>query len=141
MRMMEKISLALYLECFAFVTAAATQNFFGTYEGTGRACSGSLNVREKSVEWRSAFSVCHTARYEALEKNNNSNPKRIVLHLEKTAKECRYPVIEMEQAGNYNWNVTGYPSLEAYRNRKLPDWSNSSLPERQTLSCPMVGPN
>lgn len=138
--MMKKTTLALFVGCFLLTAASAEQSFFGTYEGTGRACSGSLSIREKGIEWRSAFSLCHMARYEALEKNIDGDSKRIVLRLKKKNRECRYPVIEMEQAGHYNWNVTGYPSLEGYRNRKSPDWSNSSLPERQTLSCPMVGP-
>ncbi|WP_284410717.1 hypothetical protein [Acidovorax sp. SUPP3334] len=123
-------------------TAAASEKLFtGVFDGTGRACSGALQVRAKTIEWRSAFSTCKPTPYEILEKNAEDGPKRIVFRLKKRSSQCLYPVIEVTQASDYRWNVTGYQSLEGFQKKEAPDWSNSPLPERQTLSCPMTGPN
>jgi hypothetical protein len=85
--------------------------------------------------------VCKSAYYEILEKNLERGRERIVFHLKKHRGPCRYPVIEIEHTDGYSWNVTGYQSLEGFQKKDLPDWSQSPLPERQTLSCLMVGPD
>ncbi|WP_208909903.1 hypothetical protein [Paracidovorax avenae] len=138
---MRHIALAACLGAFQGATAAADQAVSGVFEGTGRACSGTLKIQKKNLEWRSAFSSCHSTPYEVLERSHGIDQDRVVLHLKKLNDRCRYSVIEMERRGRYQWNVTAYSSLKEFNNRKLPDWSNSSLPERQTLSCPMVGPH
>lgn len=120
---------------------ADEQPFTGSFNGTGRACSGSLHVRTKTVDWKSSFSVCKPTRYEILDKDLASEHRRIAYRLSTRSKGCRYEVVEIQHVDGAGWNVIGYQSLEAYQNREAPDWKNSPLPERQVLSCPMIGPN
>lgn len=118
--------------------AAADKPFTGVFEGTGRACSGNLYIRTKTVEWNTPFSACKRTGYEVLEKDFDGEPKRLALRLKNRSKHCRYGVVEVTQASRYAWNATAYPSLEAFRKRALPEWSNSVLPGRMVLSCPMI---
>lgn len=134
----------LALSILGGLTATATaadKAFTGTFEGTGRACSGALYVRTKTIEWNSTYSRCKPTEYDILEKQLDSDHKRVVFNLKAHKKQCRYPVIEIEHVDGYSWNVSGYQSLEGFQKRNLPEWSNSPLPERQILSCPMIGPD
>jgi len=117
---------------------AAEVGITGVFEGTGRACTGALYLRAKTMEWNSTYSVCKSTRYKILEKNLTGDHKRLVLHLKNRSPRCRYDVVEVEHTSGYNWNVSGYQSLEGFQKRDLPDWNNSPLPERQVLSCVMV---
>ena len=138
MRTVKTVGLYLVI-ALANVAIAADEPFTGVFNGTGRACSGALYVRTQTIEWNSTYSVCKRGRYEILEKNLTADRKRIVYRLKKRSKHCRYEVVEVEHASGFGWNVGGYQSLEAFQKRDLPDWNNSALPERQVLSCPMIG--
>ncbi|RQO47442.1 hypothetical protein DBV14_21230 [Variovorax sp. KBW07] len=120
---------------------AADKPFTGYFVGNGRACTGNLYIRTKTVEWHTPFSVCKPAGYEVLEKDFTETHKRLALRLKTRSKHCGHAVIEVEQAAQvspYAWNITGYPSLEAFQKRELPGWKHSALDERMTLSCPTV---
>lgn len=122
-------------------TSAADKPFTGVFEGTGRACSGNLYIRSKTVEWNTPFSVCKRTTYEVLEKDFSGEGKRLALHLKTRSKRCAYVVVEATKADSvspYAWNITGYQSLEAFQKRELPGWKHSALDERMTLSCPVV---
>ena len=138
-----QIVTALALLVIAGASAAATPgpHLTGTFDGTGRACSGALHIRAKTVEWNSSFSVCKPSRYEVLDSALGGEHGRIALRLKTRSPKCRYEVVEAEQVSAYSWDVRGYQSLESYQKRALPDWSNSPIPERMILSCPMVRSN
>ena len=119
-------------------TAGAEAPFTGAFSGTGRACSGGLYVRTRTIEWNSSFSVCKPSRYEVLDKDLAADHGRIAFRVKTRSRRCLYEVIEAQQIGTYSWDVRGYQSLESYRKRALPDWRNSPLPERLILACPMV---
>ncbi|WP_269511034.1 hypothetical protein [Burkholderia sp. IMCC1007] len=121
--------------------AAADGAFTGAFQGTGRACSGALHVRAKTIEWNSTYSICKSSPYEVLEKKIDGDRERMVFRLKNPSSRCRYSVVEVERASGYNWNVSGYQSLEGFQKRDFPEWSNSPLPERQILSCLMTGPD
>jgi hypothetical protein len=123
---------------FSGAVIAADGVFTGVFEGTGRACSGALYVRAKTIEWNSTYSVCKPTRYEILEKDMADGQERLVFRLKTRSKHCRYEIIEVAHESGYRWNVSGYPSLEGFQKRNLPDWKNSPLPERDVLSCSMV---
>ncbi|RYH16501.1 MAG: hypothetical protein EON54_28250, partial [Alcaligenaceae bacterium] len=106
-----------------FFTSAATASdkpFTGVFEGTGRACSGEMHVRAKTLEWRSTYSTCTAAQYEVLEKSAAEGHERMVFRLKKRSSQCRYPVIEAARSSEYGWNVTGYQSLEGFQKKELP---------------------
>lgn len=117
---------------------AADGAFTGVFQGTGRACSGALHVRANAIEWNSSYSTCKSTAYEILESHTDTEHERFAFRLKKPSSQCRYPVIEVEHDSDYNWNVSGYQSLEGFEKKDLPDWSNSPLPERQILSCSMI---
>jgi hypothetical protein len=127
-------SLVLAVSC----TAVAETPFTGKFSGTGRACSGGLFVRTRTIEWNSSFSVCKSARYEVLEKELVRDHGRVAFRFKTRSRQCLYEVVEAEQVSTYGWDVRGYQSLESYRKRALPGWSNSPLTERLILSCPMT---
>ncbi len=138
MRALMLLALSTSIGILPGTVVAADSVFTGVFQGTGRACSGALYVRTKTIEWNSTYSICKSTPYEVLEKNSDSDHERIVFRLKKPSRQCRYPIVEVERAGTYNWNVSGYQSLEGFQKRDLPGWSNSPLPEKQTMSCPMT---
>lgn len=121
--------------------AAADDTFTGVFQGTGRACFGALYVRAKTIEWNSTYSICKPSQYEILENSVSDGNRRVVFHLKHRSRQCRYPVVEVEHASGYSWNVSGYQSLDHYRNKDLPGWNQSPLPERWVQSCLMTGPD
>jgi hypothetical protein len=139
MRVLVVLALGVSLGTLSSTLAAADNAFTGNFQGTGRACSGALYVRAKTIEWNSSYSICKSSPYEILEKKFDGDQERIVFRLKNRSSRCRYSVVEVERASDYNWNVSGYQSLEGFRKRGLPEWSNSPLPERQILSCSMTG--
>lgn len=141
MRELTVLALFASIGSLSGMAATADDAFAGVFQGTGRACSGALHVRAKTIEWNSAYSICKPTHYEVLEKSFNGSHERIVFRLKNRSRQCRYSVVEVEHTSGYNWNVNGYQSLEGFQKRNFPDWSNSPLPERQVLSCPMVGPD
>jgi hypothetical protein len=118
--------------------ALAGEPFTAVFSGTGRACSGGLFVRLKTIEWNSSFSICKPVRYSVLEKDLAADRGRVAFRLAARSRQCRYEVIEAQQVSTYGWSVQGYQSLEAYQKRDLPGWRNSPLDERLVLSCPMT---
>jgi hypothetical protein len=140
MRAIGILGLLSMVAATATPASADERPFTGSFSGTGRACSGGLHVRTKTIEWNSSFSVCKPTRYEVLDKDSREH-ERIAFRLKTRSKRCLYEVVQIEHVDGANWNAAGYQSLEAYQNREAPDWKNSPLPERQVLSCPMIGPN
>jgi hypothetical protein len=136
MQVVKAIGLALLV--FAGTAIAADVPFTGAFSGTGRACSGGLYLRAKTVEWISTYSICKRSRYELLAKDLTVDHQRIAVRIKTRSKQCRYEIFEAEQVSTYSWDVRGYKTLEAYQKQDLPDWQNSPLPERWFLSCPMV---
>ncbi|PIF74407.1 hypothetical protein CLU95_1534 [Variovorax sp. 54] len=119
--------------------ALADAPFTGKFSGTGRACSGGLYVRTKTIEWNSSFSICKPARYEVLDNElDKEEGERIAFRLRSPSRHCLYKVVEVQRLSTYSWDVRGYQSMESYRNRALPDWANSPLEERLIMSCPMT---
>lgn len=131
---------AAVLLCLAMlpgVAAAADAPFTLALSGGGRACAGGLFVRTRTLEWNTSFSRCAPAPYVVLDKAAAGDQTRVVFRRLKRGEGCRYAVVEAVRLPQAGWNVNGYPSLEAYEKRELPDWRNSPLVARQVLSCPM----
>ncbi len=135
----EKWKVAALLALAATSHAMAEAPFTGAFSGTGRACSGGLFVRTRTIEWNSSFSICKPARYEVLDREGlASDQGRIAFRLKARSRRCLYEVVEAQQVSRYGWDIRGYQSLESYRKRDLPDWNNSPLDDRMILSCPMT---
>jgi len=109
----------------------------GVFHGQGRACFGGLFVRTQTIEWTSSFSKCGPTRYVILDQALTGEHPRIAYQLEKRSRQCRNVVIELMHYEGNVWDVKGYPSVESYQKRDLPDWKNSVLPDRAVTSCGM----
>ena len=136
--------------CFLFgailangAVLAADKPFTGAFEGGGRACSGGLYIRSKTIEWHSTYSACKPSHYKILEKGLSAKTPRIAYLLKRRSKYCRHEVIELKLNAGYAgdppyWDVMGYPSLEAFQKKNLPDWKDSIEPGREVLSCMLL---
>lgn len=125
---------------------AADKPFIGVFQGGGRACSGALYVRAKTIEWHSTYSTCKPSHYEILERELDEKNPKIAYLLKERSKNCRHQVIELQLNAGYAgnppyWDTTGYPSLEAFQKRNLPDWKDSILPDREVLVCMLLKTN
>lgn len=129
------LCLLAFTCCYA---TAADASFTGTFSGTGRACNGTLHVRSQTIAWTSGFSTCRRGTYEVLERSTAHGNRRMVFRLNAPGGQCLYKVLALEQVEGTDWTASGYPSLEAFRNKDLPEWRDSSLPERLVLECPMT---
>ncbi|WP_207003115.1 hypothetical protein [Trinickia mobilis] len=110
----------------------------GVFYGEGRACFGGLFVRSKTIEWNSSFSKCGPVRYEILDQDLAGEQPRIAYRLLERSKQCRSAVIALSHYDGNVWDVKGYPSVEAYEKREVPDWKHSALPDRTVTSCGML---
>ena len=117
---------------------AADKPFTGIFRGNGRACFGALSIRPKTIEWHSTYSTCGPTAYEILEQDLLAKNARIVFLLKNHSKHCSHQVIELQHYEQNVWDVKGYSSLEAYQKKELPDWKDSTLPEREALSCGLL---
>ncbi|MGJ7611971.1 MULTISPECIES: hypothetical protein [unclassified Variovorax] len=130
--------IGLCLLAFACATAAADTAFTGAFSGTGRACNGTLDVRSKTIEWKSSFSACRSSAYEVLERRLVDGKREVVFRLKAHGGRCLYEVLSLTQVEGTDWTADGYPSLESFRQRAQPEWRDSARSERLVLECPMT---
>jgi hypothetical protein len=89
----------------------------GLYEGTGRACGGTLRISRNDLTWRSPFSQC-SGPTVLIDRQSKGEATRWAYRLGKPHKQCLYKVVVIEQVETPDagpWNVIGYPSLDAYK--------------------------
>ncbi|MES2531127.1 MAG: hypothetical protein V4636_08835 [Pseudomonadota bacterium] len=136
---MQVARAALLSLCLTVSTvSAADRPFTVALTGWGRACAGGLFVRTKTIEWNTTFVTCKPSPYELLESSMQGGSKVVVLRILKPSKGCIYNIIKVRQSPpEGTWDVTGFQSLDAYRNHDQPEWFYTTLPERNWLSCPM----
>ena len=130
-----KVFLAIAVLVLPYISMAGDSVFTGSFRGEGRACFGGLFVRTKTIEWNSSFSKCGPSAYVVLDQGLNEAQPKIAYRLIRRQKQCRSEVIELVYYEGQAWSVNGYPTVEAYRNKDLPDWKDSLLPERAVMSC------
>jgi hypothetical protein len=132
-----RIAWLLAALVMSHMVIAANKPFTGVFHGEGRACFGGLFVRTKTIEWNSSFIKCGPTKYELLDQNLAGEHPRVVYRIKDRRKRCGLEVVELKHDNEYFWTVNGYPSVEAYQKRDLPDWKDSALPERAVASCDM----
>lgn len=92
----------------------------GVFEGTGRACSGRLTITPKTLAWKTPFSPCSASAYSLVENRRTTNAQQWAYAVKTPSKRCFYKVVMLEQVAQktkseFEWNVSGFPSIEAYR--------------------------
>ena len=128
--------LLLALAMTAGTALASTDPFLGVYHGQGRACSGGLFLRERTMEWNASFFRCTPTHYRRIAQQDGARP-RVVLALSGNDKGCPFKVVEIAYFSEWSWTINGYPSMEAYERRDEPGWKDAQAPERQVASCGM----
>lgn len=115
---------------------AAQDPFLGVYRGQGRACTGGLFLRQRTLEWNASFFRCGPVPYRRLEQEDGARP-RLALRITHAGKACRFEVVEIHYYSEWSWTINGYPSLEAYERRDEPGWKDATDPAREIASCGM----
>jgi hypothetical protein len=90
----------------------------GTFEGTGRACSGKLIITKKNVTWMTPFSQCNKAKYQIIKQVHSENELSFALKLETVSPKCLYSLIQITRISSLNkfigWDVVGFQSAKAF---------------------------
>lgn len=90
----------------------------GSFEGTGRACSGKLTIASSTLSWRTPFSRCENLAYAVIERTVGEKESRTVYRLNKPNRQCRYSVLLLTHArtlgAGIGWNVIGYRSEKEF---------------------------
>lgn len=115
---------------------AAQDPFLGAYHGQGRACTGGLFLRQRTLEWNASFFRCGPASYRRLEQEDGARP-RLAVRITHGGKACRFAVVEIHYYSEWSWTINGYPSMEAYERRSEPGWKDAVDPQREVASCGM----
>ncbi|HUA99277.1 MAG TPA: hypothetical protein VMA34_13190 [Terracidiphilus sp.] len=133
-------SLAL-LASAVLVTQAcgAHRAFTGSFEGTGRACSGTLTVEARSLSWLTPFSKCRKVPYETIDQSVSGHQQQYAFQLKQHAHDCLYTVLYLAHQNDANmdihWNVIGYATMRDYEADKQQGYKAASPSD---LSCYLV---
>jgi hypothetical protein len=124
---------------FTAVTAQAEPKLSTkSFQGTGRACYGTLTVQPKTISWLTPFSQCKSMSYVLASQEKQNGQSRMTYRLTSHAEHCRYAVVSLTHAGpdsNTGWEVTGYGSEQSY----LADKSNGYQAKADDImSCSLV---
>lgn len=110
--------VALAAVCLAPVVQAQSKRLTGEFSGTGRACSGRLIVRAKTISWTSSFSRCEAVPYELVEQTADAGVVRYSFRFTRIAPRCAYRYITVShnelRGGDIGWEVIGYGSEGSY---------------------------
>ena len=137
MRLSPYAFIGVWLVAIAAVRAEISP-FSGRFQGTGRACYGTLAVTAKTISWITPFSQCKSMGYELVERNSREGQMRITYRLKPGAGNCRYTVLALTHSGTVDgagWEVTAYGSETSYRTDKFNGYKTRS---EDMLSCPLV---
>lgn len=110
----------------------------GRFVGSGRACSGTLNLSEKTISWQTTFSQCKAAPYQVIEQTNEGNRMRLTVQVNVKASRCLYSIVSLSHHGtaaDTGWEVTGYGKKESYEADKASGYQ-SRAPD--IMSCYLV---
>lgn len=105
--------------------------FMGTYDGTGRACYGTVRLTAKTFSWRSPFQSVRNAPYDVVEEKTDNKSKILTIKLRKYSCKWQLPIIYLEHNAEEHelaWSIVGFTSMEDF---KKMDTGN-------TLMCPLV---
>jgi hypothetical protein len=117
---------------------AAPQLSTSSFQGTGRACYGTLNIHPKTISWITPFSQCKSMSYTLVNQERQNGQSRMTYRLTSHAESCRYAVISLTHAGpaaNTGWEVTGYGSEQSYLADKSAGYQAKT---EDAMSCYLV---
>lgn len=103
---------------------------FGVFEGTGRACSGLLEITPKRLSWNTPFSPCPASAFTLVERRQKDGATQWAYGFAQTPKSCFYKVVMLKKLvdGRIEWHASGFTSMKAYKADVKTD----------RLNCPLV---
>jgi hypothetical protein len=110
----------------------------GRFVGTGRSCSGALNISQKTISWLTPFSQCKPAPYKVIEKTNSAKGVRLTVQMNAKESACLYRVVSLSHHGSAadtGWEVAGYATKESYEADKA---SGNQTRAPDMMSCYLV---
>lgn len=136
---MRMISFAFTGILVVAVTAQAqTEPLTGRFQGTGRACYGTLTVQAKTISWLTSFSQCKSTPYRLVSQEKHNGQTRMTYRLTSSPANCRFAVLSLTHAGpaeNTGWEVSGYGSEQSYLADKS---SGYKAKTEDMMSCYLV---
>lgn len=104
----------------------------GVFEGTGRACSGLLEITPKRLSWNTLFSPCPASAFTLVERRQKDGATQWAYGFAQTPKSCFYKVVMLKKLvdvdGRIEWHASGFTSMKAYKADVKTD----------RLNCPLV---
>lgn len=137
---MRTVAYASIGTCLVVATAMAAEPrpFTGRFEGTGRACYGTLAIKAKTIAWKTIFSQCKTTPFELIEQNRQDGQIRLTYRLKTIAPSCRFSILTLTHAGpspQSGWEATGYGSRQSYESDKSRGYQANT---EDMMSCPLI---
>lgn len=137
MRTLTYASIGTYLMVVTAM-AAEPRSFTGHFEGTGRACHGTLAIKAKTIAWKTTFSQCKTTAFELIEQDRQDGRMRLTYRLKTIAPSCRFSILTLTHAGpspHSGWEATGYGSRQSYEADKS---SGYKAKTEDMMSCSVI---
>jgi hypothetical protein len=110
----------------------------GRFQGSGRACYGTLTIQAKTISWLTPFSQCKSMSYELVDPEKHKGRAGLTYRLTSQAGNCRFAILSLTHAGpaeNTGWEVTGYRSEQSYRADKSSGYQSKA---EDVMSCYLV---
>jgi hypothetical protein len=117
---------------------AASDPVTGSFQGSGRACYGTLTIQAKTISWLTPFSQCKSISYEFIDPEKDNGRARMTYRLTSHTGNCRFAILSLTHAGpaeNTGWEVTGYGSEQSYRADKSSGYQSKAA---DVMSCYLV---
>lgn len=90
----------------------------GVYHGNGRACSGALYIREKTMEWHATWVSCEKSPYEIIRTGQtNEGKKEYVFRIKNPDAKCKLPYFTLSHYADVTDDTQSW-SFNAYKNMK-----------------------
>lgn len=94
----------------------------GTYNGTGRACFGTLKISADRIVWNTPFSQCSSSGFSVLSRYADHRGTGAAFVLTNPGPKCRSRVLllthDNKSDSHIGWNVTGFESVDTYAPEK-----------------------
>lgn len=131
------ISRGLVAVCLILmgVARAETSAFTGHFQGTGRACYGTLAIQAHTISWVTPFSQCKSVPYQLIDRNAQKGWTRMIYRLDRQTGSCRYAILALAHTGpaaDTGWEATGYASEQSYQSDKS---SHYQTRRQDMMSC------
>jgi len=137
MRLIYRVCISTILVA-AIAAKAKAEPVTGKFEGTGRACYGTLTIQAKTISWLTPFSQCKSMSYALVSQDKQNEQDRITYRLTSRSENCRFAVLSLTHSGpaeNTGWEVTGYGSEQSYLGDKS---SGYTARNEDMMSCYLV---